>query len=281
MASKEIIFVAKPTSWTEKIYPGYLRFCKEFHAKLKQYHKIEILDLPDIWVRDFLPVQNHKTGQLHQMFFAPRYANYTPKFTLNIRKAVQKYFPRVKSCRLRIDGGNIILNPECGTIFCFEKQTIFCKSKFWEKHKAEQCLKNALGAKRVVWLPHETGDKICHIDGYMQFLGNKLFISDEAPFCGKILWLKRQKALAPFIDIGNIVLLPCMADESDYLSAKGIYVNFLETSVAVFVPQYNLPYDKEIIKIMRKHISKPIIEIDCSQIAEYGGAVHCLTREYK
>ena len=277
----EIIYLAKPTWWVEKIYPNYRQFFNEFYPKLKEYHEVEILDLPDIWVRDFLPIQNQKTGQLHQMFFDPRYANYTPQFTALIRYAVHNCFPQAKPCDSRIDGGNMVLNPKCDTVFCFEKQTIFHKSKSEEKQKAEQNLKTALGVDKVVWVPREIGDKICHIDGFMQFLGSKLCISNDIHLSGHDLWQKRENILKSVTNISDIISLPCAAAANNYLSAKGIYVNFLETSQAVFIPQYNLPYDDIVIKTIKSHTKKPVVKIDCSKIAEYGGAVHCLTKEYQ
>jgi len=276
----EIVFIAKPTWWVEKIYPGYRQFFNEFYPKLKEYHKIEILDLPDIWVRDFLPVQNIKTGQLHQMFFDPRYANYTPQFTALIRHTVHNYFPQAKPCDLRIDGGNMVLNPKQDTVFCFEKQTIFRKSKPEEKQKAEQTLKTALGVEKVVWAPREIGDKICHIDGYIQFLGEILCLSNQFGMFNWRISDKKFKAIKPFIDDKNILDLPYQIDENDYLSASGIYVNFLETANAVFLPQYNIFRDEEVFNAIKRYTKKPVVKVDCSKISEYGGAVHCLTREY-
>lgn len=276
----EIIFIAKPTWWVEKIYPGYRQFFNEFYPKLKEYHKVETLDLPDIWVRDFLPVQNHKTRQLHQMFFDPRYANYTPQFTALIRHAVHNCFPQAKPCDLRIDGGNMVLNPKRNTVFCFEKQTIFRKSKPEEKQKAEQTLKAALGVDKVVWVPREIGDKICHIDGYIQFLGDILCLSNEFGMFSWRISDKKFKAIKPFIDEKNVLDLPYQIDENDYLSASGIYVNFLETANAVFIPQYNIFRDEEVFEVIKRYTKKPVVKVDCSKIAEYGGAVHCLTREY-
>ena len=275
----EIIFLVSPSKIIEKVYPGYTAFFREFSAKLKVFHEVRALDLPDIWVRDFLPVQNVKTGQLYQTFFDPRYANYTPVFNAHIRREVQKYFPKAIACNLRIDGGNILLNSKLNTVFCFERQTIFHKSKPLEKQKAEQELGVALGVDKIFWLPHEKGDKICHIDGFMQFLGNKLCVSNEVYLSGKNLWNKREKILKSAINC-EIINFPCAANYNDYLSAKGIYVNFLETSQAIFFPQFNLRKDERAFNTIKKHTSKPIVLVDCSKIAEYGGAVHCLTREY-
>ena len=107
----QIIYVAKPTRYTEKIYPGHAKFYEHFVAQLREFHEVRALELSDIWVRDFLPLQNVQTGELYQQFFNPRYANYTPKFTAAIREQVRGAFPRVKPCNVRIDGGNIVLSP--------------------------------------------------------------------------------------------------------------------------------------------------------------------------
>ena len=280
----QIIYVAKPTWYTEKIYPGHAAFYEHFVAQLRKYHEVRALELPDIWVRDFLPVQNVQSGELYQQFFDPRYANYTPKFTEAIRKQVRAAFPQAKPCDVRIDGGNIVLSPDKKQAFCLEKQTIFRKSNPEQKEHVEQELKRALGVQNIVWLPQQKGDKIGHIDGYIQFLGDNLIEGTSNIFDGDIaletlLDDKSSNLLANCHHFKTVPLL-CRIDENNWLSAKGIYVNFLETSQAVFVPQFNLPEDDEIVNIMKKHTPKPLVRVDCEQIAEYGGAVHCLTREY-
>ena len=279
-----MICVAKPTWYTEEIYPGHKQFFEKFSAQLAQFHEVRALELPDIWVRDFLPVQNVQTGELYQPFFDPRYANYTPKFTAAIREQVRDSFPQAKPCDVRIDGGNIVLSPDKKQTFCLEKQTIFRKSNPAQKEHVEQELKRALGVQEIVWLPQQKGDKIGHIDGYIQFLGDNLIegtsnIFDEDIALETLLDDKSSNLLANCHHFKTVPLL-CRIDENNWLSAKGIYVNFLETSRAVFVPQFNLPEDDEIVNIMKKHTPKPLVRVDCEQIAEYGGAVHCLTREH-
>lgn len=282
--TNEIIYIAKPTWYTEKLYPNYRRFFEKFYPQLAQYHEVRALELPDIWVRDFLPVQNVQTGELYQQFFDPRYANYTPKFTDAIRVLVRSAFPHAKLCDVRIDGGNVVLSPDKKQAFCLEKQTIFRKSNPAQKEHVEQELKRALGVQNIAWLPQQKGDKIGYIDGYIQFLGDFLMEGAINIFDGDIaletlLDDKSSNLLASCHHFKTVPLL-CRIDENNWLSAKGLYVNFLETSRAVFVPQFNLPEDDEIVNIMKKHTSKPLVWVDCEQIAEYGGAVHCLTREY-
>lgn len=286
----EIIYVAKPTWYIEDTYPGYTKFYEKFSAQLKEFHEVCALELPDIWVRDFLPVQNVKTGQLYQQFFNPRYANYTPKFTEQIRKAVFYSFPKAKPCNVRIDGGNIVLTPDSKYAFCLEKSTIFKKFDLVQKNYVERELKKALGVEEILWLPKQPNDKIGHIDGYIQFLGDFLMEGAVELYngltTGSLLDSKGMNKLYEYVKNKNIVdcshewiYLFC-SDNKDWLSAKGLYVNFLETSKAVFIPQFNLSLDETACKRVKAYTGKPIIKVDCSKIAGYGGAVHCLTREY-
>ena len=289
--TKEIIYVAKPSWYIEQIYPGYKTFYNDFSAQLKEFHEVRALDLPDIWVRDFLPIQNIKTGELYQQFFDPRYANYTAKFTNQIRRTVWGYFPKAKPCDVHIDGGNIVLTPDSKYAFCLEKSTIFKKSDLAQKKYVERELKNALGVEEILWLPKQPNDKIGHIDGYIQFLGDFLIEGIVEPYdfltIASLLNQKASELLYQYCKNKNIinnrnetVYLLCKDNKDNWITAKGLYVNFLETSKAVFIPQFNLSLDENTFKTIKAYTSKPIIKVDCSKIAKYGGAVHCLTKNY-
>ena len=82
MTKNEIIYVAKPTRYTEQTYPGHTKFYEHFVSQLREYHEVRALELPDIWVRDFLPVQNVQTGELYQQFLTRA----MPIIRLNLRR---------------------------------------------------------------------------------------------------------------------------------------------------------------------------------------------------
>ena len=60
---QETIVLTAPTAQIARIYPAYKAFYNRFCAAVKSFHPIQTLVLPDIWVRDFLPVQNVQTGE--------------------------------------------------------------------------------------------------------------------------------------------------------------------------------------------------------------------------
>ena len=79
----------------------------------------------------------------------------------------------------------------------------------------------------------------------------------------------------------DIVHLLCFTTNFEHTRfSGGCYVNFLETSRAVFVPQFNVPEDKRALTIINEYTKKPIVPVDCSAFSHYVGAIYRLTREY-
>jgi agmatine/peptidylarginine deiminase len=274
---KEIIYLNFPTTEIEKLYPEYTDFYFDFKAKTEQFHTVEKLCLPDVWLRDFLPVQNLKNKRLFNLFYDPTYKRSSLKnFYLKIRNEVKKEFSAAQDLPIRMDGGNLIFNRH-GQAFAFEKTTIKKNSSYEE---LSNILKEALSLKELTWLPRlpESHDPFCHIDGFMQFLGDDTLLMNE-PYdtvtekhfnkCLEII-----KAVMPDL---RIIKLPIKIDPQNTLSAKGLYVNFLETSKVIFVPQYNLLEDRVALAIICAATNKTVIGINCEGISKYGGSLHCLT----
>ena len=280
MPKTQIIFLAAPTAQTEKIYRGYGVFFNRFAAALSRFHEVRTVQVPDIWVRDFLPVQHGETGKLTQLFFNPHYANYSAAFKEQIRSAVRALFPQAQAGSVCLDGGNLAAGPQ-RTLFALWRSAVFCKNNPAQQERAERALQEATGAEKIVWLAREVGDKIGHIDGFMQFCGRTLFVSDER-FDAYLAALaaRRLAQVRGVLPDTEIVYLPCVPDEKNGLSAQGVYVNFLDTSRAVFVPQYGLPQDREALARIRAHTDKPVVGVACNEVAVYGGALHCLSKEY-
>jgi len=274
---KEIIFLAKPTKVICKIYPEYQAFYKDFINKIKNICAYQTLGLSDIWVRDFLPVQNFKTGEFFSFFYEPIYKKMRyKKLYKNLREETAKYFPKAIKLPILLDGGNFIYNKK-GTGILFENKNIFKNSTC---QKIINIIKQRFSLKELFLLPALplSEDPFCHIDGLMQFLEDDI-LCVNTPYNNTT-----EKHLKKCLDIlknkFKIGFLPTELNLKETLSAKGIYVNFLETSHAVFIPQYNLKSDEKAIQIIQKHTKKTIVTIDASAISKYGGSLHCLTQNY-
>lgn len=269
---KETIFTASPTKEIAKVYPEYAEFYSRFKRVVEHYHNHKSLDLPDIWTRDFLPFQNRVTCKLYTFFYEPTYQS--KKLSLDVRRVVKKYFQNSKQAPLRLDGGNLIINSK-GIAFAFKKYGM-------PLNKAERNIKAVLNIKDITFLPREIGDKICHIDGFMQFLGDDTLLMNDNVYddCLKTHMEKCIRIISSKHPEIKIVKMPIKWNNVvryGIPSATGVYVNFLETSKAVFVPQYNLPEDKKAMDLVQSLTSKAVIGVDCEAISKHGGSIHCLT----
>lgn len=170
---KEKIILAKPTKIICKIYPEYPGFYKDFIDKIKKFCAYQTLLLSDIWVRDFLPIQNLKTEKLFSFFYEPIYKKTKyKKLYKTLREETSKYFPQAIKLSVYLDGGNFIYNKK-GTGILFENQNIFKNNS---RQKITDIIKQKFSLKEVFWLPALAlqEDPFCHIDGFMQFLGDDI-----------------------------------------------------------------------------------------------------------
>ena len=276
---QKTIFMAKPNSYTA-FYPEYKSWHENAYAIIEPHARIASLDLPDIWVRDFLPVQNTKTGELFLFNYDPLFENEKEKTHYKkCRIASEREFKNAKKLDIWMDGGNLICSGKYG--FALETNGTDISAKRKE-------LEHSLGIDIII-LPYRLKvpdeDPCGHIDGVMQILGeNTLMISaplNESEEREQADWIKSIKDKT-----GNafeIAYLPNGCVKSGLrtkIDARGLYANFLETDNAVFAPQYNLPEDAAAIDAIQKHTSKPVIPIDCDEISKHGGSLHCLTNEY-
>ena len=169
----ETIFLARPNRETAFLYPGHAAWYKNARPVFEKYHNVVDLDLPDIWVRDFLPLQNRTTGKLYQMFYNPIFrTELYKKSYAEIRDRVKKLFPNAEPLPVRMDGGNLITNGAMGMAFW---NNMIGESK----DNVAKILKDALGFAEFHWLPKLPGhlDAFCHIDGFANFINDRTIIT--------------------------------------------------------------------------------------------------------
>ncbi|MGR3741142.1 agmatine deiminase family protein [Companilactobacillus sp. DQM5] len=65
--------------------------------------------------------------------------------------------------------------------------------------------------------------------------------------------------------------------DSEVPSATGLYINMMKTDEAVYVPQYNLPEDKEVVQLLSQYTDKKLVPINVKQLSTLGGSINCLT----
>lgn len=227
----------------------------------------------DIWLRDIAPVI---TNKIVKFKYDPSYLD--SNFKHNINKRFNKWLKNqnldiIKS-DIILDGGNFVYNNKDTVIIT---NRILSDNSQYTKNALITKLKKLLNVNNIILINEEPGDVLGHADGMVNFINaNTLLISS---FQG-VNTVKRQiKNILPnvnFVDIPSAYTSKGQYDNT-IPSAKGLYVNILETDTKLYVPQYNLPQDKIVINIIKKHTSKEIIPINVSRISTMGGSIHCLT----
>ena len=268
------ILLVKPSKHIESLYKGcYTDIYERLKTILEPYHEVKTLDLPDIWIRDFAPFFTDKKPM--PLLYKPPYQSFLKSERVQIE--CLKYFPDLPiPLPIRFDGGNLISNNQgigIATKKPLELNPI-------SQDKIDLFMSELFGIKKMIWRPYETGDRIAHIDGMMQFLDDNTILINksnckELEKCHQIL-----QENCPQVKLVDIPYEPTYEKYHGWESAKGIYINFLQTSKIILVPTYDMPADEVALKIIQSHTHKPVIPINATKIAKFGGSIHCLTNGY-
>ncbi|MCH4009516.1 agmatine deiminase family protein [Companilactobacillus sp.] len=233
---------------------------------------------PDIWIRDVAPVI---TSKMVKFKYSPNYLPKSDSKYLNRRfnKFLKRRY-RFDKSNLVLDGGNVQWNG--GDTIILTKQVLL-DNREWSKSEIIDELKDKLSVKHVIIISKEPGDILGHSDGMVKFIAkHKLFINDfsyEPGFRKKV----EHEILQECPEIKFIVLPSSYTDKGQYdskiASARGLYINMLETKDAIYFPQYNLKNDHQAMKIVERYTTKKVIPINISKLSTTGGSIHCLTWE--
>lgn len=153
----------------------------------------------------------------------------------------------------------------------------------------EQCLKQSLGAERVVWINHGSligDDTDGHIDTLVRICPDDtlLYIGSDEEHPDLLLMEEELKTFRtlegkPY----RLLKLPLprpIYDGDERLPAT--YANYLVINDAVLVPTYNQPdLDQEAMRIIQQAFpDRDIVGIDCRAVIKQHGSLHCCTMQY-
>lgn len=283
------IYTALP-SQTNGYYRPFAGALKSFSAQLNASAAPVVtitkqhLDQPtsrftydDIWLRDVAPVI---TTRMVKFRYAPSYLAKADRTYLDTRFRAwlkQMHF-QYRTSDLVLDGGNLVWNGHDTVILT---EHVFKDNPEWSRQEIVSELKYQLNVSHVIIIPAEPGDVLGHADGMVKFINAQtLYVSD---FSGDdVLVHTVERRIKAELPAAKFVILPSAYTAKDQYdrkiaSAKGLYINMLETPDTIYVPHYDLPADQQVLKIIRAHTAKKVVPIDVAKISTTGGSVHCLT----
>ena len=155
-----------------------------------------------------------------------------------------------------------------------------------ELRSGSQRLAQELGLRKVAIVPEEPGvPRLGHVDGIANFLAPDVValsaFGDEAVYA-----LYERIIFDAFAGIAtNVTVVPFpyaptidVWEIDGFESAKGVYVNFLRTKSATYIPTFGLPEDDEALQIANAYGDVPAVAVDAEAVSVMGGSVRCLSQ---
>ena len=153
---------------------------------------------------------------------------------------------------------------------------------------AENRLATLLNLQAVVVVPEEPDvPRLGHVDGIANWLAPGVLALSN--FSNPTVYQRYATLLeSKFRDtIPSLQIVPfpyAVVDEAfadGFESAQGIYVNFLRTPHALYLPIFDTPvYDQMALTLARQHANRPVYAVNASQVAIMGGSVRCLSQQF-
>ncbi len=246
--------------------------------KFPPHRNLKIFNIKtnDTWARDIigLPIFNQQK-KLHLLNY--QFNGWGNKFDASLDNLVTENLVKlgflnnldIINSKLIIEGGALETN---GEILLVTKSSILNKNRNQENSldEVEKSFYQFLGVKKIIWLENsflEGDDTDGHIDMLARFVNkNTIFYAVE------IIGQELKSKLKDF----NFVKLP----EISCCDIPRNYLNFIFVNKAILVPIYNLPEDKEALKIFQNYFPDlKVIGIDSSVFIKQGGSLHCLTMQ--
>ena len=289
---KEPVYISSLLRQDQAFYGDFTNLLKEF-----QLDPVELKATKDIWCRDFMPVKSSNGS--HLLF------NYDPEY-LDDNKYREKKTPRSNIIDMlgqlgipfedipdiKIDGGNVV---GCGNKVIMT-DAIFKENRIDKKDRQEQDrLKSRLQylfQSEIIIIPRQPGDVLGHSDGILRFLSpDTVLVNNFASVTTKGL-IETKNFLdnlfgalgAAGLNIVQVPYAPANGTGKDNMPlAYGFYINYLETSELIFLPQFGKEFhekDSEAVDFFAwvfKSVGKMVIPVDARSIAWAGGVLNCIT----
>jgi agmatine deiminase len=159
--------------------------------------------------------------------------------------------------------------------------------------QAETIFTQYIGATKFIWLdgflsPDDITD--AHIDGFAKFADESTLVTMNN--ADLVYWGLSSTDIATLYAASNvssvaynIVYVPLTQNDvvttyGNNLGYKGSYCNYYIANNVVLVPNYNDPNDAVANAIIQGlHPGRTVVGIDCENLYENGGMVHCVTQQ--
>lgn len=272
----------------------YHRLCSKFTEMGILFE--EIKDTKDIWCRDYMPIQiapdtfvgytyspNYLRSEKNAYPELPEWTHLRCCDVLTNQEEVWKkneWTYKLISTDIVLDGGNIVLADD----FVLLTDKIYAENNCQSSQDNKKLLDKIQEAFQhtpiiIPWQPK--GDDVYgHTDGVVKAMpssssNSNLMISPLFKYERDSLY----KALDKYFTLNEIEFPERGKNFEKYAWA---YINFLQVGYKILVPSFGLPCEPSIMEQIRNLYPNCIVDsIEMREIADHGGALHCITWNIK
>lgn len=275
----------------------YHRLIEKFGEMGIEYGIIN--DTKDIWCRDYMPIQIQ--DKLFVGYdYNPDYLNDEPAYPHIKRlshlkgkdlRTIQRdlwqnnQFPyKLNDSKIVLDGGNVVICDKHVVLTDKIYDENGCETDA-EKAGLKQTLSDYFGGLIPVIIPWKpnSDDVFGHSDGMIKFQRRDW---DYKPFA-LISPLTKTDSAVQFESLGkefylDLISIPYNLRASGFYKYAWAYINYLQVGNKILLPAFNLPSDVYVKDLIQKYNPGCLVDnIEMREIAECGGALHCITWNIK
>lgn len=227
----------------------------------------------DIWLRDFMPIKT-RSGKYISFRYEPSYLadKKYENLRTDYRRDVSGQFSfQVTYSNINLDGGNVVFSPSRNQVIISDR--VFLENPGCNREELTAKLSELLEAQLII-IESAKSDLTGHADGMVRFLDEQTLLINRTD-CKKGLEQRQEKQL---VSLGfKVIKFPYKQAHGD--SAKGSYLNYLETDKNIFLPMFDIPEDEIALKTAEELFTKKVVPVKIAAISEEGGVFNCISWE--
>jgi agmatine deiminase len=242
-----------------------------FAAAIAARDRLRVFGDPqlDIWIRDFAPFQTAQ-GKWVGGIYRPSYLQHST--SERISEAFARHIPADRF-PIRLDGGSFVHN---GRGIGIVTTKLYRSNRDHAPEELLRMIREHLGLTHLTVVPSVPGDRTGHVDGILKWADETTLLLGRCEYDLVIASLKaglpRGIAIVPFPQVF------CQEITRGWQTARGIYVNFLLTRNAVYLPVFGLREDDQAIAAAERLFApKPVVAIAANAVARHGGVLNCIS----
>ena len=267
----------------------------EARQRLTSTITILAVDMDDSWTRDSGPnfllddAGRLAASMFHFNAWGGKHVPWARDAALGHRIAEFLGIPTF-SAPIFLEGGAINVDGE-GTLVTTEQCVLNDnRNPGMSKEEAEQVLRDALGVRKVLWLPGDPDDVETdgHVDGIACFLAPGRMLVETCPARGTERYDNMQANVEALRDQTDAADRPIAVDtiEEAYEADKRSeifsrsYINFYLANGAVVMPAFGIDRDADArVQLATLFPDREIVQVDIADVALGGGGIHCITQQ--